>query len=176
GIQSYCTPPYSVLQDPPQPVVWRRYMLYDCVFDFTVVVDSLPTHQLQCYGVSPRRLASMCYGSVTLDVMRINETHLNNLFNRVPDTFSLYNYALPDNFYGCLHAFYLNSTAPYAVANRFPIKPGGRQSNSAFIDTVINAAHYSPFSYVYGLAVITLKPAAGSKLVCPVANHHHHHH
>nr|AWV67056.1 Spike protein [Bat coronavirus] len=166
----YCQPPYADLLEPPQPVVWRRFMLYNCAFDFSVVIDNLPTHQLQCYGISPKRLASMCYSSVTIDVMRINATHLNNLLNRVPDSFSLYNYAVPDNFYGCLHAFYLNSTTAYAVANRFPIKPGGRQSNRDYIATVLNAAHYTTFSYIFGLAVITLKPASGNKLVCPIAN------
>nr|AVP25406.1 spike glycoprotein [Rousettus bat coronavirus HKU9] len=166
-----CQPPYAALENPPQPVVWRRYLVRDCAFDFATVINNLPTYQLHCYGVSPSRLASMCYNTITIDVMRINTTHLNNLLQKVPDAFSLYNYAIPSDFYGCIHAYYLNVTDTYAIATQRRISPGGRQDDSFYINTVLGAAQYSGFNtLLYGLSVISLTPASGNKLVCPIAN------
>nr|URD31381.1 spike protein [Rousettus bat coronavirus] len=165
-----CDPPYVQLQEPPQPIVWKRFMLRNCAFDFGIVMENLPTYRLQCSGISPSRLMSMCYSSVTIDTMRINSTHLNNLLTGVPDAFSTYNYALPKNFYGCIHAYYLNVTGAYAVASQNRIAPGGRQSNIYYINTVLESAKYIDKSLLFGLTIITLKPSSGNKLVCPLAN------
>ncbi|ABN10919.1 Spike glycoprotein [Bat coronavirus HKU9-2] len=170
-----CVLPYSDIVRPPQPVVWRRYTVTSCSFDFEAIVNRLPTFELKCFGISPARLAQMCYSSVTLDLFRANTTHLANMLGGVPDLFSKYNYALPSNFYGCVHAYYINDTnKDYAIAQRWPatpITPGGRQPYSDYVRTVLNTPNPSCTTLTcFGVVVISLKPASGRKLVCPSVN------
>ncbi|AWV67040.1 spike protein [Bat coronavirus] len=175
---SSCSVPYSVLSRPPLPFVWKRYAISNCKFDFQALLSHLPTFQLRCFGISPTKLATMCFGTVTLDIMLVNVTHYNNLLNDVPDDFSLYNYQLPRNFYGCLHSYYLpNDTAfSYTVASRirYPswvhsITPGGRQPVGPFLDSLQSSSKPCTGSCL-GLAVISLSIASANKLVCPVGN------
>nr|WCC63875.1 spike glycoprotein [Bat Coronavirus MrYN20] len=172
---SDCAIPYGDILSPPQPIVWRRYSVSNCVFDFATIINNLPTKQLVCYGISPSKIASLCYASVTLDLMRINTTHFTNLISKVPDVFTTYNYKLPDNFVGCLHAYYLNYTGQYAVAYSRGyaerVTPGGRQGNYDYVNTVLGTSNNlcNPAS-CYGLAVITLPTAAGNNPVCPKVN------
>ncbi|ADM33558.1 spike glycoprotein [Bat coronavirus HKU9-5-1] len=170
-----CKLPYADIVSPPQPIVWRRYTVSSCSFDFESIVNNLPTYDLKCYGVSPARLAQMCYAGVTLDVMRINKTHYSNLIGNVPDLFTKYNYALPTNFYGCVHAYYINVTdGRYALATHYPatvITPGGRQPYNSYVATVLNTVNnWCTRANCFGLVVIGLKPASGRQLVCPKAN------
>nr|URD31357.1 spike protein [Rousettus bat coronavirus] len=172
---SPCELPYSDIVNPPQPVVWRRYTVRSCSFDFEAIVNRLPTFELKCFGVSPARLSQMCYSSVTLDIFRANTTHLANMLGGVPDVFSKYNYALPPNFYGCVHAYYINlTTHNYAVAQRWPaqvITPGGRQPYNSYVGTVLNTPNNICTTLnCFGVVVISLMPASGNKLVCPLAN------
>nr|WBV74427.1 spike glycoprotein [Rousettus bat coronavirus HKU9] len=170
-----CNLPYKDIANPPQPIVWRRYTVSSCSFDFESIVNRLPTFELRCYGISPAKLAQMCYSSVTLDVFRANTTHLANMLGNVPDVFSKYNYALPPNFYGCVHAYYINSsTQMYAIAQRYPavvIAPGGRQPYNSYVGTVLNTPNTMCTTLTcFGVVVISLKPASGTKLVCPSTN------
>ncbi|ABN10935.1 Spike glycoprotein [Bat coronavirus HKU9-4] len=170
-----CDIPYAALQTPPQPIAWRRYAVSKCGFDFEAVINRLPTFELKCFGVSPARLASMCYGKVTIDVFRINVTHLANLIAGVPDAFSKYNYALPRDFYGCVHAFYVNMSSDYIIADSWPavvIQPGGRQTDSSLVGTWLNSPAKSHCTILscFGVAVIGLQPASGTQLVCPKQN------
>nr|QEH60463.1 spike glycoprotein [Bat coronavirus] len=173
---SHCALPYKDILDPPQPVVWKRYTVANCSFDFDVIVNNLPTYELKCYGVAPTRLAQMCYSGVTLDVMRINSTHFTNMLGNVPDVFSMYNYVLPTDFYGCVHAYYINSTNKrYTVAYQRGyskvITPGGRQPYNDYVRTLLNTPNeICTRANCFGLVVISLNPASGSHLVCPTNN------
>uniref|UniRef100_A0AB38ZDN1 Spike protein n=1 Tax=Eidolon bat coronavirus TaxID=2717680 RepID=A0AB38ZDN1_9NIDO len=173
-----CSVPYSLLQNPPLPFFWKRHSFSNCKFDFQSLLSYLPSFQLKCFGISPTKLSSMCFGTVSLDFMLVNITHYNNLLNDVPDDFSLYNYQLPRNFYGCLHSYYLpNDTAfNYVVASRsqysswvYPITPGGRQPAGSFLNTLQGSGKPCRDSCL-GLAVISLSIASANKLVCPVGN------
>nr|WCC63897.1 spike protein [Bat Coronavirus RlYN17] len=172
---SLCVLPYDDIVNPPQPIVWRRHTVNSCSFDFAAVVNRLPTYELRCYGVSPSKLAQMCYAGVTLDVFKVNTTHFSNMLGNVPDTFSTYNYALPTNFYGCVHAYYINVTdATYSIATRYPamrITPGGRQPYNDYVRTVLNTPNpICTRQNCLGVVVISLQPASGRNLVCPSAN------
>ncbi|ADM33566.1 spike glycoprotein [Bat coronavirus HKU9-5-2] len=172
---SICSLPYSDILKPPQPIVWKRHTVTNCSFDFDAIVNRLPTFQLKCFGVSPAKLAQMCYSSVTLDIFRANTTHLANMLGKVPDVFSKYNYALPPDFYGCVHSYYINdSSRMYAIAQQWPatvIAPGGRQPYNSYVGTVLNTPNPTCTQLTcFGVVVISLKPASGKHLVCPSAN------
>nr|WCC63837.1 spike protein [Bat Coronavirus EsYN17] len=169
-----CAIPYTTILEPPSPAAWVRATISNCTFDFESLLRTLPTYNLKCYGISPARLSTMCYAGVTLDIFKLNTTHLSNMLGSVPDAVSIYNYALPSNFYGCVHAYHLNSTTPYAVAvppGAYPIKPGGRQLFNSFVSKVLDSpsSQCTPANCM-GVVVIGLTPASGSNLVCPKAN------
>nr|UJY53834.1 spike glycoprotein [Rousettus madagascariensis nobecovirus] len=170
-----CAVNYTTFLNPPLPFYWRRYQIRGCKFDFNSLITQLPTHDLWCKGISPERLASMCFGAVTLDSMLINVTHYSDLKANVPDPFTRYNYKLPVDFYGCVHTYYLsNSTLfKYTVVNNphwfAEVVPGGRPNNDAFLAT-LEASATPCDGRCYGMVVISLTIASGAAMVCPVGN------
>ena len=170
-----CNVNYAALLKPPMPPFWRRYQITNCTFDFSKLITELPTHDLWCTGISPDRLSSMCYGSVTLDSLLINVTHYSDLRSNVPDPFSIYNYKLPTDFYGCVHTYYLSNKTDfkYTVVNNphwfKPIKPGGRPQNDGYLNTIEYTAP-SCNGQCYGMAVLSLTVASGRSMVCPKGN------
>lgn len=169
-----CTIDYNGFKQPPFPFWWKRNQIKSCKFDFGALITQLPTYDLWCKGISPEKLASMCYGSVMVDSMRINATHYNNFKTNVPDPFTRFNYKLPSDFYGCVHTYYLNdSSLKYDVAYgrglTTEIQPGGRPDNPLFLNTLAyNAPNCG--GKCYGMVVISLTIPSGDNMVCPVGN------
>lgn len=169
-----CSVPYSLLLDPPQPIVWKRVTFSNCVYNYASLVAALPNYDIFCSGISATKLNELCFGSVTLDVMRISTGHYANLKGNVPTEFTKYNYKLPDTFTGCVHAYWVNASGDqkYAFADRPPaviVTPGGRQSDSAYINTIIYTANstWCRFNGCLGLAVISVSTATANDAVCP---------
>ncbi|UJY53825.1 spike glycoprotein [Pteropus rufus nobecovirus] len=170
-----CSIPYGVMKAPPQPIRWQRFTFGNCTYNYSAIVSTLHNYDVYCKGISAYKLNELCFGGVTLDIMRITQSDYSSFKGGIPTDFTTYNYQISDSFVGCVHAYWLNDTSDdkYALASHYPavkISPGGRQSDSSYINTVINSAttKWCANSLCLGLAVISVSTANARDAVCPV--------
>lgn len=170
-----CPIPYDAMMNPPQPIVWQRYSFSNCSYNYSAIVAALNNFDVYCQGISASKLTELCFGGVTLDVMRITLSYYTFFKSGVPTAFTNYNYKLSSSFTGCVHAYWLNgsSSEKLAYAARSPAKPiaaGGRQLDSDYINTVLNnpTLPWCSSGSCLALAVISVSTASAKDVVCPV--------